>query len=82
MLNILLGVGISGTYIVRKTGQPYHLHFSTTLLLTGAGLLVFLLSTLVFVPWNGFFLPRYWGFVLIGAYVCLMIANIAVEVAT
>lgn len=80
MLNILLGVGISGSYIVRQTGRPYALHFSTTLLLTGAGLLVLLLATLVFVPWNGFFLPRYWGFVLIGAYTALMIANVVVEV--
>lgn len=80
MLNILLGVGISGSYIIRQTSQPYDLHFSTTLLVTGSGLLAFLFATLIFVPWNGYFLPRYWGFVLIGAYTCLMVANVVVEV--
>ncbi|OBZ72098.1 putative cation exchanger C3A12.06c [Grifola frondosa] len=79
MLNILLGVGISGSYIIRKTGYPYPLHFSTSLVITGTGLLAFLLATLVFVPWNGYFLPRSWGFALIAAYVALMAANIVVE---
>src|SRR5215469_7392117 len=34
MLNILLGVGISGSYIVSQTSQPYKLHFSKTLLVS------------------------------------------------
>ncbi|TFK88844.1 hypothetical protein K466DRAFT_575160 [Polyporus arcularius HHB13444] len=82
MLNILLGVGISGSYIVRETGVPYPLHFSPNLIITGTGLLAILLATLVFVPLNGYFLPRSWGIVLICAYTCLMVANIIVEVKT
>ncbi|KAI0749599.1 Sodium/calcium exchanger protein-domain-containing protein [Daedaleopsis nitida] len=58
MLNILLGVGISGSIIVRETGVPYPLHFSPSLVVTGGGLLVLLVATLVFVPLNGYFLPR------------------------
>ncbi|GBE88032.1 hypothetical protein SCP_1202600 [Sparassis crispa] len=80
MLNILLGVGISGSYIIRQTAEPYKLHFSTTLVITGAGLLGILLATMIFVPWNGYFLPRSWGVALITAYMCLMIANVIVEV--
>lgn len=80
MLNILLGVGISGTYVIRQTGKPYPLEFSTTLVITSTGLLTLLISTLIFVPWNGYFLPRKWGFALIVAYVVLMTANIVAEV--
>ena len=81
MLNILLGIGISGSYIIRQNGgEAYPLHFSTTLLLTGAGLLGLLALTLLFVPWNGYFLPRSWGIALIVAYIGLMVANVVVEI--
>ena len=80
MLNILLGVGVSGSVIVRETGVPYPLHFAPTLVITGTGLLAVLLATLVFVPFNGYFLPRGWGIALLCAYLCLMVANIVVEV--
>ncbi|KAL4252330.1 Ca(2+):cation antiporter (CaCA) family protein [Abortiporus biennis] len=82
MLNILLGIGISGTYIIRQTGIPYELNFETTLIITGTGLLAFLLITLVYIPWNGYFLPRQWGVALIVAYTGLMVANIVVEIKT
>jgi len=80
MLNILLGVGISGSYIIRKTAEPYHLQFSTTLIISGTGLLAILVATLIFVPWNGYFLPRSWGIALIIAYIILMATNVAVEI--
>ena len=80
MLNILLGVGISGSYIVRQTGEAYPLEFSPSLVVTGSGLLALLLATLVFVPMNGYFLPRKWGVALVCAYVLLMVANVVVEV--
>ncbi|KZV63796.1 hypothetical protein PENSPDRAFT_199791 [Peniophora sp. CONT] len=80
MLNMLLGVGISGSYITSQTGVPYQLHFSTTLLVSAIGLLTLLLATAVFVPLNGYFLPRAWGVFLIVAYVVLMTVNVVVEV--
>ncbi len=83
MLNILLGIGISGTYIIRQTGTDhYMIPFSTTLVITSTGLLAILLATLIFVPLNGYFLPRNWGIVLIATYVALMIANIVVEITS
>lgn len=81
-MNILLGIGISGTYIIRQTDEPYPLQFSTTLVITSLGLLVLLVATLIFVPWNGYFLPRSWGVTLIVAYTALMTANVVVEVVS
>ena len=80
MLNILLGVGVAGTYITRQTSEAYPLHFSTTLVITGTGLLLLLVATLIFVPLNGYFLPRTWGIALIVGYTALMVANVVVEV--
>ena len=81
MLNILLGIGISGTYIIRQhpNAEPYPLEFSTTLVITSLGLLTVLVATLVWVPWNGYVLGRKWGAALIGAYVAIMVANVVVE---
>ncbi|KZT22363.1 hypothetical protein NEOLEDRAFT_1119658 [Neolentinus lepideus HHB14362 ss-1] len=82
MLNMLLGVGISGSYIIHQREQPYNLHFSTTLLVSSAGLLAMLVLTLLFVPWNGFYLTRRWGVFLILFYTTIMITNIIVETHT
>ncbi|CCM00084.1 uncharacterized protein FIBRA_02111 [Fibroporia radiculosa] len=80
MLNILLGVGVASSYIIRQTDEPYFLHFSTTLMVTGSGLLAILIATLIFVPLNGYFLPRRWGVVLIVVYIALMATNVILEV--
>ena len=81
MLNILLGVGVSGSYIIHKAaGEPYRLHFNDTLLVSTIGLLTLLVATLVFVPWNGFHLTRRWGIFLVLCYVVIMVTNIVVEV--
>ena len=47
MLNMLLGVGISGTYITSQSGVPYRLHFSNTLFVSSGGLLALLLATAI-----------------------------------
>jgi sodium/potassium/calcium exchanger 6 len=80
MLNILLGVGISGSYVIHTTAEPYRLHFSNTLLVSTIGLLTLLVTTLIFVPLNNYFLPRKWGVFLICFYVVIMTVNIVVEV--
>lgn len=79
MLNILLGVGISGTYIIQQTSAPYELHFSTTLFVSTIGLLILLAATLIFVPVNGYFLSRNWGILLVASYTVLMAVNVIVE---
>ncbi|KAI6169159.1 Sodium/calcium exchanger protein-domain-containing protein [Pisolithus thermaeus] len=82
MVNILLGVGISGSYIIYQTpnAQPYRLHFTPSLMSSTFGLLGLLLVTLVGVPMNGYHLTRKWGIFLVIAYAVLMVVNILVEV--
>jgi solute carrier family 24 (sodium/potassium/calcium exchanger), member 6 len=80
MLNILLGIGISGSYVIHTTAEPYKLHFSNTLLVSTVGLLSLLITTMIFVPMNDYFLPRKWGVFLICFYVVIMTINIIVEV--
>lgn len=82
MVNILLGVGISGSYIIYQTpnSQPYRLHFTPSLISSTVGLLGLLLITLIGVPMNGYHLTRKWGIFLVIAYTVLMVINILVEV--
>jgi len=79
MLNILLGIGVSGSYIIHQTAQPYTLHLSKTLFVSAFGLLFVLAATLVFVPLNDYYLTRRWGALLIATYVAIMLINIVVE---
>ena len=79
MLNILLGVGMSGSYIVYQTSEPYSLKLSNTLLVSCFGLLFLLASTLFFVPFNDYFLSRRWGILLIATYITIMVINVIVE---
>ncbi|EJD06417.1 uncharacterized protein FOMMEDRAFT_117231 [Fomitiporia mediterranea MF3/22] len=81
MLNILLGVGVSGSAVIsHANGAPYPLDFSTTLVVSTIGLLVLLVATLVGVPLNGYHLTRPWGIFLVLSYIVVMIINITVEV--
>lgn len=71
MLNILLGVGLSGTYLillVPARGQPIHVAMGRTLSVSGFGLLAILLATLIFVPLNGYRMSKRVGATLIVAY--------------
>jgi sodium/potassium/calcium exchanger 6 len=79
MMNMLLGVGLSGTYVIHQTGVDYPLSFSKTLLVTGVCLLLLLLVTIVFVPLNGYMLTRRWGIFLIACYLITMGATVVVE---
>ncbi|KAG1870589.1 Sodium/calcium exchanger protein-domain-containing protein [Suillus subalutaceus] len=80
MVNILLGVGISGSYVISQAGgEPYPLHLAPTLISSILGLLTLLIATLVIVPLNGYVLTRTWGFCLVGAYFAVMGMNIWVE---
>ena len=80
MLNILLGVGISGSYVIYHSSKPYDLPLSRTLFVNGLGLLVILIVTVVAVPLNGFYLTRSWGIFLICCYVVLVTITLVVEV--
>lgn len=83
MLNLLLGVGGSGTYhLLSHPHNPVNLHFSPTLWVSATGLIIILLTTAVVVPLNGYLIDRRWAGCLVLAYTVLMVANVVVEVKT
>lgn len=42
LLNILLGIGLSGSFYIAQDHRPYHIHLDPTLMTTGVGLLFIL----------------------------------------
>lgn len=94
MLNILLGVGISGSYILilgaekRHDKHPekgirfksYHIEVSKTLIVSGITLLITLLGLLVAVPLNKWVLTRKIGWALIALWTVSTIFNVVIEV--
>jgi len=84
LLNILLGIGLSGTYLLASGSSLstpiYHIDLSPTLLSSGVGLFCILVCILIFAIWNGFELGRKMGWSLIAGYGIIMTVNISVEV--
>ncbi|KAF1943400.1 sodium/calcium exchanger protein-like protein [Clathrospora elynae] len=94
MLNILLGVGLSGCYMIITKGEhrhekhpehhvhfrPYHIVVSTTLVISGATLLVTLAGLLVAVPMRRWKMDKCIGWGLIGLWCASTFANVLVEV--
>jgi sodium/potassium/calcium exchanger 6 len=93
MLNILLGIGLSGCYLTIKGGRhrhenhpdrpykfkPYHIDVSTTLVISGATLLVTLVGLLVVVPMRKWKMDRKIGWGLVVVWVASTVANVVVE---
>ncbi|KAG0237495.1 hypothetical protein BGW42_000705 [Actinomortierella wolfii] len=82
LLNMLLGVGISGTYMTFKTDQPIPIEVSPTLLVSLVGVLLTLLAAIVVVPYNNYIMGRRWGWFLLGVYFLCTVINVLVEVKT
>lgn len=84
MLNLLLGVGGSGTYhmLSHPHQKPVTLRFSPTLWVSASGLVIIVVTTAIVVPLNGYLIDRRWATCLIIAYIVLMCVNVAVEVKT
>lgn len=94
MLNILLGVGLSGCYMIITKSEkrhdrhpdhviefrPYHIAVSTTLIISGATLLFTLAGLLVAVPWRGWKMDRMIGWGLIVLWCLSTCTNVLVEV--
>lgn len=79
MLNILLGIGGAGTYIILSTGHNYSVHFSHTLWVSAFGLVALLVATMLVVPYNDFWITRRWGVFLLVSYCFFTALNILVE---
>ncbi|KAG0211906.1 hypothetical protein BGX28_007188 [Mortierella sp. GBA30] len=82
LLNMLLGVGISGTYMTAKTGTHIPLEVSPTLFVSMIGVLVTLLTAIIVVPRNGYMMGRGWGWFLLGVYVVCTVVNVVIEITT
>ncbi|CDU25156.1 uncharacterized protein SPSC_04990 [Sporisorium scitamineum] len=89
MLNLLLGIGISGTRLLSDghghwdhggATDIYPIDFNPTLLVSGLGLLLILVGTLIAVPMNRFELTRPIGVSLIAAYGLIMTVNLLTEI--
>jgi len=82
MLNILLGVGVSGMLIGwRRNGEGYRVEVSPTLAVSAATLLITLVFLLVSVPANGWKMSRRIGWVMVGLWSVGTVANLGVEVS-
>ncbi|CBX90127.1 hypothetical protein IAQ61_001588 [Plenodomus lingam] len=94
MLNILLGVGLSGCYMIITKGEhrhdkhpqqgihfrPYHIAVSTTLVISGATLLFTLAGLLVAVPMRRWKMDKVIGWGLVALWGVSTFANVLVEV--
>lgn len=94
MLNILLGVGLSGLYMTIRDGhhkhekhpdlpihyKPYQIEISPTLVISGVTLVVTLLGLLLIVPLNKWKMDRKVGWALIGLWSASTVGNVFVEV--
>ena len=94
MLNILLGIGLSGLYMTIQKSErrhqkhpgrpiqykPYQIEVGGTLLISGITLLVTLAGLLIVVPLRGWWMDRRVGWGLVALWCASTIGNVAVEV--
>lgn len=82
MLNILLGIGISGIYMtVRPMSDAYYaIEVSSTLIISAVTLLGTLLFLLIAVPLSGWRMTRSVGWSLVGIWAVSTVVNVIVEV--
>lgn len=95
MLNILLGIGLSGLYMTMKAGhgrherhpekpmkyKPYQIDISQTLIISGITLLVTLAGLLIVVPLNRWRMDKRIGWSLVGLWTASTIGNVVMEVS-
>ena len=94
MLNILLGIGLSGLYMTIQGSarrhekhpgrpiryKPYQIEVGGTLLISGITLLVTLAGLLVVVPLRGWWMDRRVGWGLVALWCASTVGNVAVEI--
>ena len=94
MLNILLGIGLSGLYMTIKAGngrherhpekpmkyKPYQIDVGGTLIISGITLVVTLLGVLIVVPLNGWRMDRRIGWGLVALWCASTVGNVVAEI--
>lgn len=95
MLNILLGIGLSGLYMTTKAGhgrhegdaekpmkyKAYQIDISQTLIISGITLLLTLVGLLIVVPLNRWRMDKRIGWGLVGLWTASTIGNVVIEVS-
>lgn len=81
MLNILVGVGVSGL-LVMPVGDGYHVELSNTLVISSVTLLVTLVFLLIAVPLNDWRLSRTLGTITVLFWAIATGVNVILEIAT
>lgn len=95
MLNILIGIGVSGAYMTIKEAnhkhhkhpnkdikyKPYEIEVSGTLMVSAITLLITLVGLLIAVPMNKWVMSRKIGWGLIILWSISTMINLAVEVS-
>jgi sodium/potassium/calcium exchanger 6 len=76
---MVLGVGISSAYQAWLTGKPYELDVAPTILISCAGLITVLLSTLIVVNTNGYNINKELGWWMIIVYCTCSVINVFLE---
>lgn len=93
MLNILLGIGLGGTYMTMKSAKhehkkhpelpmhygAYHIDISGTLFISAITVLVTLITLLILVPSSKWMMTRKIGFTLITLWVVGTVTNVIIE---
>lgn len=94
MLNILLGIGLGGVYMMTQAAnhrqrkhpdkpyryKPYKIKIDGSLMISTIILLITLLVLLIVVPWNNWVLSRKIGYGLIGLWAVGTMVNVLIEV--
>ncbi|KAF9956460.1 hypothetical protein BGZ70_009870 [Mortierella alpina] len=80
LLNMLVGLGISGAYVTLKTQEDIPLEISPSLFVSLVAVLLTMLGMFVVVPRNGYVFARWWGWTLVAVYVVSMVVNVILEV--
>lgn len=95
MLNILIGIGVSGAYMTIKEAnhqhskhphkdikyKPYQIEVSGTLMISAVTLLITLIGLLIAVPMNKWIMSRKIGWGLIILWSISTVINLAVEIS-
>ncbi|KAH8657419.1 Sodium/calcium exchanger protein-domain-containing protein [Tricladium varicosporioides] len=95
MLNILLGIGVSGLYMTITEAnhkhtkhpekkihyKPYHIEVSRTLIVSAITLLITLVGLLIAVPMNKWIMSRRIGWGLITLWSVSTVVNLGVEIS-
>jgi len=80
LLNLLLGFGVSYTYVILSKGEDLAFQMNPTLIITFSTLVVVLVSCLIFVPLKKFKGTKPLGIYLISLFVLSSFINILNEI--